>query len=240
MVPKADQERLKSLLKDTITLLCKNGLTFHNEFSIEAVIGITLDKDDVLLVSINEQIQSKEPVIETTSFCPKDIAQFSTAVTSTDSSPGKDGRQLKRKLGIKKNDELDNANDDNYQSEPEFTKEPLEWQGHRVKQPKYEHKNERNPEGCGVGDVIFIKKEIDVNLSKPTLDSRTNSNAENNISSLVGNDLHPIADQEGSALWEQTIAFNNSKLYTSQDGSHLTPEGADVSEQQNHIMDQQV
>ena len=56
MVLKADQLRMKALLKETITLLCKNGLNYKSEFSVEALIGITLDKGDVFLVNINERI----------------------------------------------------------------------------------------------------------------------------------------------------------------------------------------
>ena len=58
MVLKADRERVKALLTETITLLCKNGLNYHSEFAIEALIGITLDRDDVFLVSIKETICS--------------------------------------------------------------------------------------------------------------------------------------------------------------------------------------
>lgn len=58
MVLSADQQRVKTLLTETITLLCKNGLHFKTEFSIEALIGITLDEDDVFLVSIKETIRS--------------------------------------------------------------------------------------------------------------------------------------------------------------------------------------
>ncbi|KAK2146195.1 hypothetical protein LSH36_625g01004 [Paralvinella palmiformis] len=60
MVLKADQERVKTLLRDTITLLCRNGLTFKSKFSIEALIGVTLDDSDVFLVSINELIRSEK------------------------------------------------------------------------------------------------------------------------------------------------------------------------------------
>ena len=56
MVLKADRERVKALLTETITLLCKNGLNYQSEFAIEALIGITLDRDDVFLVSIKETI----------------------------------------------------------------------------------------------------------------------------------------------------------------------------------------
>ena len=59
MVLKAEQERVHALLKDTITLLCKNGLSFKSEFSVEALIGITLDKNDVFLININEIIRSE-------------------------------------------------------------------------------------------------------------------------------------------------------------------------------------
>lgn len=58
MVLKQDQERVKSLLSETIMLLCRNGLHFSNELNIEALIGITLDHDEVFLVSVKETIQS--------------------------------------------------------------------------------------------------------------------------------------------------------------------------------------
>ena len=56
MVPKADKLRLKKLLSDAVLLLCRNGLPFQTKFSIEALIGITLDEDDVVLVSFKEAI----------------------------------------------------------------------------------------------------------------------------------------------------------------------------------------
>ena len=55
-----DQEKIKQLLCETITLLCKNALAFESEISIEALIGITLDKKDVVLVSIKETLCSDE------------------------------------------------------------------------------------------------------------------------------------------------------------------------------------
>ena len=54
----ADQQRIKSLLTETITLLCKNGLHFKTEFCIEGLLGITLDRDNVFLININETIRT--------------------------------------------------------------------------------------------------------------------------------------------------------------------------------------
>ena len=59
MVLKSDQQRMKELLKETITLLCKNGLHYKSEFCVEALIGITLDHDDVFLVNIKETIKDE-------------------------------------------------------------------------------------------------------------------------------------------------------------------------------------
>lgn len=56
MTGEMDQQRFKALLKETITLLCSNGLNYKSEFSIEAVIGITIDRESILLVSIQDTI----------------------------------------------------------------------------------------------------------------------------------------------------------------------------------------
>ena len=58
MVLTSDQQRVKTLLTETLTLLCKNGLNFKSELSIEALIGVTVDQEDVFLISIKEIVHS--------------------------------------------------------------------------------------------------------------------------------------------------------------------------------------
>ena len=53
---KADQERVAKLLNDTVTLLCKNGLIYKNNLTVQGLLGITLDKNEVFIVHINESI----------------------------------------------------------------------------------------------------------------------------------------------------------------------------------------
>ena len=55
---KADQERVRNLLTDTVTLLCKNGLQYQTELRVQGVLGITLDNNDVFIVHINEKFGS--------------------------------------------------------------------------------------------------------------------------------------------------------------------------------------
>ncbi len=47
-------ERVRNLLTDTVSMLCKNGLQFNTELRLEGVIGITVDRRDVFIVHINE------------------------------------------------------------------------------------------------------------------------------------------------------------------------------------------
>ena len=96
MVLKSDQKRVRDLLKETITLLCKNGLTYKSEFCIDALIGITLDQDDVFLISIKETIkdglqQVKPDVEPDTCMVASPTAGKSTESSSSRHSEGRLG-----------------------------------------------------------------------------------------------------------------------------------------------------
>lgn len=63
MVVKEEKQRLHRLLADAIPLLCKSGLPPKATFCIEALIGITLGDDEVLLVSFKQEIRADETVL---------------------------------------------------------------------------------------------------------------------------------------------------------------------------------
>lgn len=54
---KPDHERVTKLLTDTVSLLCKNGLSYDREIRIQGLLGITVDDTEVFLVSINDSFQ---------------------------------------------------------------------------------------------------------------------------------------------------------------------------------------
>ena len=56
MTATEEQRRVKALLEETIVLLCKNGLDYKTQFTVEALIGITLDQKNVILINIKETI----------------------------------------------------------------------------------------------------------------------------------------------------------------------------------------
>ena len=53
---KEDQATLQALLRETIVLLCKNGLQFNKGLSIDALIGITTDDESTFLLKLEETI----------------------------------------------------------------------------------------------------------------------------------------------------------------------------------------
>ena len=52
-----DQVKLTEMLKETVTLLCKNGLQFQQGFTVDALIGITTDDRETFLVMLNESVR---------------------------------------------------------------------------------------------------------------------------------------------------------------------------------------
>ncbi len=53
---------MKTLLADSILNLCKSSLQFSSELSVEALVGVTLDKQNILLMNINKSISCDAPV----------------------------------------------------------------------------------------------------------------------------------------------------------------------------------
>ena len=80
-----EQERVRQLLTEAVTLLCRNSLQFEEEVMVEGLIGITLDKRDILLVSIHETVQ--QTLREVTSSVRSDKEPIAPA------SPGKRKRR---------------------------------------------------------------------------------------------------------------------------------------------------
>ncbi len=56
MVHTRVEDQVRTMLYDTIVALCRNSLPFKAELSIEGLLGITLDKEEIFLVNIKEMI----------------------------------------------------------------------------------------------------------------------------------------------------------------------------------------
>ena len=56
----AIQELVSSLINDTVTLICKSKLEFNEEFSVDGLIGITLDRGQVFLINIQKTVKNDD------------------------------------------------------------------------------------------------------------------------------------------------------------------------------------
>ncbi|ESO05367.1 hypothetical protein HELRODRAFT_171759 [Helobdella robusta] len=68
---KPDHERVTKLLTDTITLLCKNGLSYDKTIQIQGLVAVTIDSSDIVVIQMND-----------TFTCTSEDRQQSVAVSS--------------------------------------------------------------------------------------------------------------------------------------------------------------
>ena len=57
MVPKREQQRMRRLLSEAINVLCKASLPFKAKFTVEGLLGITLDDEEILLINVDEIVE---------------------------------------------------------------------------------------------------------------------------------------------------------------------------------------
>lgn len=82
-----EKDKVRALLVEAITVLCKNGLSYNAELSVEGLIGITLDKKDVFLVNINQSFISSDAEVS------EDEGKTSISIKSEKHSPSKRARR---------------------------------------------------------------------------------------------------------------------------------------------------
>lgn len=56
-----DREKFTSLLQDSISMMCKNSLVLEGVKSVQGLLGITLQSDEVFLINIQECFEVAEP-----------------------------------------------------------------------------------------------------------------------------------------------------------------------------------
>ncbi len=146
MVLKEEQLKMQALLKDTITLLCRNGLEYNTEFCVEALIGITLDKDKVVLVNINETVRSPNAPVEEPE--PEKVQRPEGPTSST---PSRKRSHSTHDGNIKAEDDSGGGGDEDDDAGGDYSEESS------VKR----FKSEAEQEDDESEDIIVIKEELD-------------------------------------------------------------------------------
>jgi len=89
---KADQARVRDLITQTITLMCKNGLEFSRDLRVEGLLAVTVDGKDVFVVHMDERVNDQPSYASgshytESSFGRQQVNSTSRAVTEADEVP---------------------------------------------------------------------------------------------------------------------------------------------------------
>ena len=215
MVLQPDQQRVSTMLKDTITLLCKSGLDFKKTFHIEAVIGVTLDDQDMFHISMSEIVKSDEPVTEN-----------SRKDRGDDKIAGHNSKRKRRKRPGIKHEANDNGEQSDEQSDGASSHglvDDVESANQVTAFPspiKRTHTEliKGDPDislaGDDSGDIIVIKQEVDDSWSQSCSEpsySGTQFSAshltpqDQNFSSLSDVTLMPVTDHIDRSKWSASM-----------------------------------
>ena len=61
---KEEAERMRELLVEAITTLCRSGMNYKSGMKVEGLLGVTLDDEDIILVNINKTYEIPKPAKE--------------------------------------------------------------------------------------------------------------------------------------------------------------------------------
>ena len=68
MVNKKEVNRIRGLLSEAVSVLCKASLSYRTDFHIEGLVGITIDSEEIFLVKLDEVV--KKPLLDNASAGP--------------------------------------------------------------------------------------------------------------------------------------------------------------------------
>ena len=203
MVLSAEQERVRSLIADTVSLLCKNGLHYTKEFSIEGLLGITLDRDEVFLVNIKEIVKSELGKDDS------DSGSGSDDQGSTTNPKSPSARRRRRKRHRKNTTEADSDSDNETNSSLPQTE---------IGEPPAKNIKQENDDSSD--DLVFVKNEPGVGSNNFGANLSSMSGATTATNDILG-DLSqqgqlyatPTSNPLPGPSWTPQQATPNSSLY---------------------------
>jgi hypothetical protein len=201
---KEDKERMRSLVTETLTLLCKNGLSFNKQFTLNALIGINLDSDKEFHFIVSETFSNALEENSTTKVANPDSGDSSDesqssseSDTDDDNSDEKGQRKPLVKLTTvkKMHDavmfdlECQNSDEVHVKTEPHWDRSKL-----FEESPKNRQSNDHHATAAPVGHWRVMENR-NQNSSKPKIPK-----------------FIPITDHSdtldmGSATWQQFAAL---------------------------------
>ncbi|KAK2164442.1 hypothetical protein LSH36_63g04057 [Paralvinella palmiformis] len=237
-----ERDRIRSMIKDTITLLCRNSLSFKSKFSIEAVIGVTLDDDEVFLVSMNEIIESDRTKDDSSQDC-----------SSEDEPVADSHKRCRKRTRVKREGRVATPDTDESSRDMHVSGTAADVsslvRGHSREGHQERVKIESENMEDDSNDIMFVKEEISDSWLQETLpdNNSMDNNAFRDFATGQSQDCDPsnrMSSITGSNRWDgdsmiTSVSSSNKSHYVQQQRRMLLATSA--SEQQSsHMIDKQV
>ena len=212
---KCEQKKLQSLLRDAVTLLCKSSLTYTREVTVEGLLGITVDSEDVFLVNLNEIVSTQPTECSRTSHDSESgekVTRLNSCVSchSKQTSTGSESSR-KRSLEIS-----DNSSQYSEASKTDGGPPPLPAR-RRTKpvEPPNKRRNEGNDSTTSNASVttVIVKSEsfIEHDPTYQTLEPETTDPTNNQTVDIFD---APAASLLGTPLASSTVTWGNATTST--------------------------
>ena len=79
MAPLAEDTHLEEAIRTTLSQLCKVGITYNTELSIDGTIGVTVDRKNVIMIHFSEKHKPGRPSVSS-------LPESSTTAADTSSA----------------------------------------------------------------------------------------------------------------------------------------------------------
>lgn len=155
---KKAENQVKILLAETILAMCRNTLNNHAEVNVEGLLGITLDNDEIFLVSINQTISNPD--------VPSKSSKKQSVEENVGGSDANESTSRRKRAKSKTND------DSSSESDEETNKEGKAKKRRRKRKKRQGSKSSNEESGSS--------SESEENDIKPSIPHERNPGSQNN------------------------------------------------------------
>lgn len=216
MTKRIDHDRVRNLLVEAITVLCKTGLNYDSQLSVEGLIGITVDTDNVFLVSIRENFSKVEPSLreenskDDGSSSENEVQNFSRKhshehrPTSPSERSGYHSRKHKRRHTSASSSVVNSSDEPPDKQRLTVVKQEVDDADAYHSQRHNDDINNDFDDDDDDDDIIIIKTE---NTDYDKVESSNNTGSSNRPFYQQGNPLQPFDGSgsiAGSSLWDHS------------------------------------
>ena len=209
-----EQKKLQCLLKDAVTLLCKSSLTYTKDVTVEGLLGITVDGENVFLVNLNEIVSAQFAECSRTSHDSEsgEKVALSNSCGNCHSKQTSTGSESSRKRSLEISDNSSQYSD---ASKTEGAPPPLPARRTRPVEPPNKRRNEGNDSTKSNASVttVIVKSEsfIEHDPTYQTLEPETTDPTNNRTVDIFD---APAASLLGTPLASSTVTWGNATTST--------------------------